>query len=119
VRNPAREELTRRIDALEAYIDEIGEPGPGRSRAFADLARLREEHDAMDRDQRDLIAHVLAFARGLSQKTPDRLAYKWDDGPSTRHAKTIRQLERERVGAELVRLLEEGGVDIHEGEEQG
>lgn len=109
----ARKELTRRVDAVELYIDECSEPGPKRSGAMQTLARLREERDTMDRDQADTIAAVVKFAKELRDLTPERLGVTSDDTRDSVVSKTTRLLERERVAAELLRLLEEAGVDIH------
>lgn len=107
-----RNELTRRIEACETYIDECSEPGPRRSGAIWTMERLREERDAMDRDQSDLIAAVLDFARKLTTETPPHLGGPWAGSDES----NARLLERERVGAQLLRLLEDSGIDVHEEE---
>ncbi len=107
----ALDRLNTRIRELDARIDEELDAAR-RSRMMGTLAGLQMERDAIFRDQSDLIAAVVRFARELRDVRQPRLNPR--DGEYSPMDCQTRLQERERVSAELFDMLDSAGVDIYE-----
>jgi hypothetical protein len=101
------------IARIEALLEDEPTGSLRRSHLLTELSRLRGIRFDELADQSDVIKAVVKFAKALQRETPARLMRELALGDVAAFDAQGRMLERERVGAELLRLLEDAGVDVH------